>query len=207
MKTLITIILFLACGVCSTASAQDARTMFLTIPQQLLPLLSYNSRADLVDYAEANMTARTRNELYGESELKVLTADYLLLETTSSSTMQMKLLPIGDKTVVCVVKSVKAESVDSCISFYDSSWNELATADYFAVPSIRDFFAPEGATADNLAICDIYLVSLTLNPTDCSLVAEYTMPAYMSEDEAAEIAPLLRKLIYVWENGRFVLAE
>ena len=63
MKKLLTTILFLACGVLSTASAQDARTMFLTIPQQVLPLLSYNSRADLVDYAEANMTARTRNEL------------------------------------------------------------------------------------------------------------------------------------------------
>lgn len=207
MKKLLTTILFLACGVLSTASAQDARTMFLTIPQQVLPLLSYNSRADLVDYAEANMTARTRNELYGESELKVLTADYLLLETTTSSTMQMKLLPIADKTVVCVVKSVKAEAVDSRISFYDSSWNELETAEFFAVPSIRDFFTPAGATDDNLALCDIYLVSLSLNPADSSLVAEYTMPAYMGEDEAAAISPLLRKLVYVWKNGRFVLTE
>ena len=198
------IVLFLGC-VALQLSAQDMRGVFLNAPDEIFPLLEKGYRADLVDYIDAGMKAKVTNRLDGTTELEELGDDYMRLATTASSAMQLKLLPLAGDTVICVVKSVKAEAVDSRIYFYDKGWNMLDDGKFFDYPQIGDFFAADGDGA--LDMCDIYLVSLTLSAVDDTLVAEYTMPVYMSADDAAKITPLLRKLVYRWDGRRFVIGQ
>ena len=201
-KLMFFVVLLFGCLV-SRVSAQDMRTVFLNAPDVVFPMLSSNDRADLVDVIEAGMTAKVRNRLDGVSVLAELTDDYLSLATTASSNMQLKLLPFNGDTVICMVKTVKAEAADSRICFYDKQWNRLDGSGMFTMPEISDFFvSPDDEYMD---MCDIYLVSLTLSAADNTLVAEYTMPAYMSVDDAGKIEPLLRKLVYRWNGGRFVI--
>lgn len=203
MRKLLFFVILLFGGAMTMASAQDMRTIFLNAPDKIFPLLTGNDRADLVDFIEADMKAKVSNRLDGASELHELGRDYLMLATTASSTMQMKLLPVKDDTIICVVKTVKAEAADSRICFYDKEWNPIDTGSKFSFPSIVDFFTSD---ADELVdMCDIYLVSLTLSAADNSLVAEYTMPAYMNVDDAKRVKPLLRKLTYRWNGERFVI--
>ena len=204
MRKLLFIIILL-CGAVSQIRSQEMRTIFLEAPDSVLPLLSKSYRADMVDYVDAGMTARVTNSLDGNSTLEELAADYMRLAVTASSTMQLKLLPLQGDTVICMVKSVKAEAADSRIYFYDKEWNMLDGRALFVYPSINDFFA---SAADAVAwsdACDIYLVSLTLSAGDNTLVAEYTMPEYMNVDDAAKVKPLLRKLVYRWSGERFVI--
>ncbi len=203
MRKLLFFVILLFGGAMTMASAQDMRTIFLNAPDKIFPLLTGNDRADLVDFIEADMKAKVSNRLDGVSELRELGRDYLMLATTASSTMQMKLLPVKDDTIICVVKTVKAEAADSRICFYDKEWNMLNAGGMFSFPSIVDFFTSD---ADELVdMCDIYLVALTLSAADNSLVAEYTMPAYMNVDDAKRVKPLLRKLTYRWNGERFVI--
>lgn len=203
MRKLMFFVVLLFGGLVSRVSSQDMRTIFLNAPDVVFPMLSINDRADLVDFIEAGMTAKVRNRLDGVSVLAELTDDYLSLATTASSNMQLKLLPFNGDTVICMVKTVKAEAADSRICFYDKQWNRLDGCGMFTMPEISDFFvSPDDEYMD---MCDIYLVSLTLSAADNTLVAEYTMPAYMSVDDAGKIEPLLRKLVYRWNGGRFVI--
>lgn len=205
MKRFLFLILYMLPCAASFVSAQDLRTLFMDAPDEVFPLLTKNMRADLVDFADAGMSAKVTNNLDGVSVLEKLGDDYLLLATTASSTMQLKLLPVQDGAIVCVVKTVKAEATDSRIRFYDLEWNRLDDSGMFTQPATRDFLVP-GTEADEIAdICDIYLVALSLNADDKTLVAEYTMPAYMSADDAAKVKPLLRKLLYKWDGERFVI--
>ena len=205
MKKILVVISLLLCGLSTPVSAQNIEKLFLTAPELVLPLLEYNSRADLLDYNSAGMNSGVRNLLSGYSYLPILSKDYLKLDMTDISTMQIKLLPTDADTVICVVNSVRAEVEDSRISFFDKSWNRLPTEQFFNAPGIKDFFRNPDSANIHMKVCDIYLVSLKLNAVDDSMVAEYTMPGYMSEDAAATITPLLRRLVYRWENGRFVL--
>lgn len=204
MKKLLFIIILL-CGAVSQMRSQEMRTIFLEAPDSVLPLLSKSYRADMVDYVDAGMTARVTNSLDGSSTLEELAADYMRLAVTASSTMQLKLLPLQGDTVICMVKSVKAEAADSRIYFYDKEWNLLDGRALFVYPSINDFFASATDAAIWSDACDIYLVSLTLSAGDNTLVAEYTMPEYMNVDDAAKVKPLLRKLVYRWNGARFVI--
>ena len=203
MRKLMFFVMLLLCSVVARVQAQDMRTLFLNAPDGIFPLLSSNDRADMVDFIEARMTAKVTNRLDGVSVLRELTADYMSLATTASSTMDIKLLPVQGDTVICVVKTVKAEAADSRVCFYDKQWNLLDVDTFFSLPAISEFFV--SPTDEYMDMCDIYLVSLTLSAADCSLVAEYTMPAYMSVDDAGKVRPLLRKLVYRWNGKRFVI--
>lgn len=205
MRKLLFLILFMLPGAASLVSAQDLRAIFRDAPDELFPLLTKNMRADLIDYADAGMAATVTNNLDGVSVLEELEDDYLLLATTASSTIQLKLLPMQGGTIICMVKSVKAEATDSRIRFYDMEWNRLDAGGMFTPPAINDFFVPEADVSGIEDICDMYLVALSLDAAGNTLVAEYTMPAYMSSEDASKVKSLLRKLVYRWNGERFVI--
>lgn len=204
MRRFLILILFLCCRA-AVLPAQDMRAVFKNAPDEIFPLLSKNDRADLVDYIDAGMAAKVTNLFDGKSELLALDEDYLLLATSASSTVQLKLLPLLGDTLICEVRTVKAEASDSRIAFYDMDWNRLDSGTMFSFPAISDFFVAATDAVEYADVCDIYLVSLKMNPDDNTLVAEYTMPDYMNIEDAGEVKPLLRKLVYNWNGQRFVI--
>lgn len=204
MRRYITALFLLFSAILSTVCAQQIRSFFMSAPDDVLPLLTKNMRADLIDYIDADMSAKVNNLLDGVSSLDTLGTDYLRLKSSSSSTIEMALLPYEEVNLICVVKSVKAESEDSRIDFYDSSWKHIESESFFKAPAIKDFFVPSDTMGKYMDMCDLYLVSLRLRKPDNVLVAEYTMPSYMDEENAKVIIPLLRKLVYRWTADGFV---
>jgi hypothetical protein len=103
-----------------------------------------------------------------------------------------------------MVKGVKAEATDSRLFFYDRSWRALSCDSLVEEPAIDEFFASADSAAVYSPRCDIYLVRYSLDSEDALLTAEYTMPAYMNNDDAAKVAPLLRVISYRWNGRKFV---
>lgn len=201
-KHILALSLFL--GVLSTSVAQNMSSLFVEAPDSVFPLLDKSLRADCIDFLDAGMKYAITNKLDGKSTLLELTADYMLLESTPVSTVQLKKLPMDEDFVICVVNTSVAESADSRVAFFSSSWERLPANRFFSAPSIRDFFSSQSA-ADELAdICDIYLVSLKLDAANTLMVAEYTMPSYMNEEDAEKVTPHLRKISYRWNGAGFV---
>jgi hypothetical protein len=203
MRKLFSVIAVLVGGFAMQLQAQSMREAFLKAPEELFPLLTDLCRADLIDYFDAGMTAKVTNKLDGVTVLESLDDDFMQIATTRSSSVQVKMLPCADDTLFCVVRSVKAEVADSRIDFYDSNWNRLPVDGRFAYPAISDFFVSDAEKY--IGLCDMYLVSLTLNADDCTMVAEYTMPAYMNDGDAEKVLPLLRRIVYRWNGKRFVI--
>ena len=188
---------------CGSAQAQDLRTLFIEMPDTLLPLLTDNDRRDMIDFWDARMSASVVNRLDGKSRITALTDDFLSVELSRSSSMQIKMLNVeGGDTLLCIVNTVGAEAYDSRIHFYNSRW-ERVDGLKFAMPSIVDFFLPSDSVDKALAVSDIYLVKLSLSADSDSLKAEYTMPLYMSRSDSARVAPQLRPLHYRWTGKRF----
>lgn len=197
------LLILLVC-VCCCAQAQDVRTLFMEAPDSVFPLQPKRMRVELVEFANAGMRYELENALEGKSVIEVLADDYMLLRSSASSTVQVKLLPCGKDFVICVVNTVAAEAADSRIAFFDGKWRRLATASFFSFPEIADFFVSPGENREEVGLCDIYLVSLGLNKDNLSIVADYTMPDYMSDEDAERVRPLLRSIVYEWNGERFV---
>ncbi|MBR6806702.1 MAG: DUF3256 family protein [Bacteroidaceae bacterium] len=205
MKRYITILL-LSLLMALPAMAQNMRTLFVGMPDSIIPLLTETNRADCVDFIDAGMRAQVSNRLNGKSELLQLTDDYLKLKMSSHSSLEMKLLPrIEGDTLICIIRSVCAEACNSIVSFYTKEWKECrGDSAYFKYPQIKEFFNAGDSLGKVLDIADIYLVQLSLSPANTDVEATYTMPAYMSKADSAFVSKYLQKIVYRWDGKRFI---
>ena len=74
--------------------AQEMDAVFVAMPDQYVPQLENAWRKDLIDLYNSGKEAKLKNTMNGFSTLKKLTDDYLLLQVTERSTVEMKLLPL-----------------------------------------------------------------------------------------------------------------
>ena len=192
--------------------AQEAKALFDSIPESVLPLLSSVNRADFIDFLESKMKAEVKNKLDGTSEMTDLTNNYIRIKLTERSTWEMKVLPVNDSTnVVCVVSTVCGPVCDSSVTFYTANWKKVPASDYIELPVMDDYFQlTDSARLDDYTLyrnkMDMLLATATVSKEADTLTFALTTPQYAgnrSDDEGKEIADVeafLRKpLVYVWE--------
>lgn len=193
------------------AAAQDMASVFVAMPDENVPQLENEWRKDLIDLYHAGKEAKLKNTMDGYSVLKKLTDDYLLLESTGRSSIEMKLLPLVNNTkVICVVNTVKGPAPDSRVSFFTTEWEPLDSADLF-IPVASEWFLKEDADKNSNAyreatsLLDINLVKYTLSPDDQTLTATFTTPLYLGKEEREKVIPFIKETpkVYTWKKFRF----
>ena len=190
---------------------QDMKTVFVAMPDSLTPLLTKVNKEDCIDFLASNMKAEVKNRFDKPAEMKVLTEDYMQLQMTENSTLEMKLLPLNDSVkVVCMVKTVCASACDSNIHFYSSDWKEeLSSADFLQKPSQDAFFLQADPASEEYVLArktaDVNLMKAVLSKEDATLTFIYTTPDYMNKETREKLEPYLRKdpVVLQWQDGKF----
>ncbi len=191
--------------------AQDMKTVFVAMPDSVTPLLTKVNREDCIDFLASDMKAVVKNRFGNVAEMKVLTDDYVQMQMSEVSTLEMKLLPVNDSTkVVCMVRTVCGSACDSSIRFYASDWSrELDAKDFLQVPSGDDFFLPDDSLTDEAVLArkkaDMHVMKAMLSKDDASLTWLYTTPEYLNKEDREKLLPLLKKepIVLRWSEGRF----
>jgi len=191
--------------------AQNMKSVFIAMPDSITPLLSQVNKEDCVDFLDSNMKAEVTNRFGGKTEMKVLTDDYVLMQTTPGSTLEMKLLPVNDSTkVVCMVKTVCASACDSEIRFYASDWSkEFSKDDFLQQPDVETFYLPQDSVTEEYTLirkkADMHLMKVSLSKDDVSLTFIYTTPEYMNKEDKEKLLPYLKKepIVLQWQDGKF----
>jgi hypothetical protein len=191
--------------------AQDMKSVFIAMPDSIVPLLTQVNKEDCVDFLDSNMKAEVTTRFGGTAEMKVLTEDYVFLQTTPSSTLEMKLLPVNDSTkVVCMVKTVCASACDSEIHFYTSDWKgKMAVGDFLQKPEQEAFYLPnDSVTEESVLIrkkADMHLMKASLSKEDASLTFIYTTPDYLNKEDKKQMLRYLNPnpVVFQWKDGKF----
>lgn len=199
------------CAFVFGAKAQDVGALFVAMPDGEIPQLESAWRKDLVDLYNSGKEARLKNTMNGFSALNKLTQDYLLLQVTERSTIEIKLLPLVNNTkVICMVKTVCAPVADSRVEFFTTEWEPLDASDMFA-PVAPDWFIREDADRNSAAFLDAVsrldmdLTEYRLSPDSLTLTATYTTPQYLSREDRRRVIPFLKESpkVYVWDKHHF----
>lgn len=209
MKRLILTLLICVCSL--GAKAQDMAAVFTSMPDQYIPQLENAWRKDLIDLYTSGKEARLKNTMNGYSSLLKLTNDYALLQTTESSTVEMKLLPLVNNTfVVCMVSTVDGPVSDSHVEFFTTDWQPLEAEDLF-IPASNDWYFKKGVNENSesfleaTSLLDLDLFEYNLSPDSLTLTATYTTPQYLSKEDQEKVAPYLSEpLVYKWEKSHFI---
>ena len=209
MQRILLIVLTFFCAM--PMVAQNMKSVFIAMPDSIAPLLTQVNKEDCVDFLDSNMKAEVTTRFGGTAEMKVLTEDYVFLQTTPSSTLEMKLLPVNDSTkVVCMVKTVCASACDSEIHFYTSDWKgKIAVGDFLQKPEQEAFYLPnDSVTEESVLIrkkADMHLMKASLSKEDASLTFIYTTPDYLNKEDKKQMLRYLNPnpVVFQWKDGKF----
>ena len=201
-----------ACMFCfMSVVAQDMKSVFVAMPDSVTPLLTKVNKEDCIDFLASDMKAIVKNRFGNVAEMKVLTDDYVLMQTSEVGTLEMKLLPLADSTkVICMVKTVNVPVADSSVRFYTSDWSQqLDVKEFLQLPSMDAFFLPNDSLKDEAILtrkkADMHLMKAQLSKEDTSLTFTYTTPDYLNEEDREKLLPHLRKepIVLRWSEGKF----
>lgn len=146
------------------------RDVLAEMPDSILPLLTKNNRLDCIDFIENNMTARVKNRYDQDSELKRLTEDYMQMQITAHSSVEMKLIQREQDTLLCMVRTYTAPAADSDVVFYNLKWEELDIRE--ERPQVEDFLEG-GADVDAVGLLkSLPLMRVSLSPDEPALTYE-----------------------------------
>lgn len=153
-KILLLSVLFL---VAASSSAQlKMRDVFAQLPDSVLPLMTLNNRLDCIDFIENNMEARVKNKFNDQVVLEALTGDYLSIRTSESSFVEMKLMPQGNDTLICVNRTYLGPVEDSDVRLYSLDWRFVRVVQR---PEVKEFLKSKDSilpwtpeTADTIAM-------------------------------------------------------
>ena len=219
MKLKLIYLLFLTLLPLKQAEAQEARTLFVQMPDSILPLLTEVNRADCIDFLDSHMRAQVTNRFGTRSEMTHLTPDYIAIDMTARSTWQMKVLPLATadssataQQVICTISTACGTACDSRIRFYSTDWKPLPTEQFLpAPPQKEDFLMPKPDAVDTyryrdaIQRADMNLTRIILSPDTCTLTFTFNTPAYLEKEAADELKPFIRRaLIYEWDGRKFI---
>ena len=212
INTLFIAIFFSVVGFFSPTSlqAQEAKTLFVNMPDSLSPLLTKVNRADCVDFLESKMKAQVENRFGKKSEMTELGKDFIRMQMSPQATWQMKVLALNDTTnVICTVATACAPVCDSSIRFYTTDWKPLIESPFITLPVMADFLnTPDSAGVyvfdEARRSADMLLMKADFNKENTELTVTFTTPDYMSKETAEKLKPFLRRpIVYRWKNGAF----
>ena len=191
--------------------AQNMAEVFVSMPDEYVPQLEDAWRKDLVDLYNSGENAQLKNNMNGTSRLVKLTKDYLLLESTERTTLELKLLPLVNNTfVICKIITVKAPVADSRIAFFSPDWKPLNASDLLE-PVTAGWFIREDADKESMAFqestsrLDMNLFEYKLSPDDYTLTQIYTTPQYTDKETQKKLRPFLKDSpkVYTWTKSYF----
>lgn len=208
--------LFFAITIFASGSlyAQEAKKLFISMPDSLCPLLTSVNRADCIDFLESKMKAEVDNRFGKKSEMTELSKDYIHMKMSPQTTWQMKVLALSDTTkIVCTISTACAPACDSRFSFYTTDWKKLSTSRYISLPALGDFLtAPDSSSIyafeEVRNSVDLLLMKADFNKENSELTIALTTIDYLSEEVAGKLKEFYRgPVVYKWMNERFVRKE
>ena len=192
----------------SAAEAQKMESYFISMPNDYIVLLEEAWRKDLVDIYKSGKPAVLENTMQGKSVMNKLTDNYLLLQSSESSTVELKLLSLVNNTyIICMIETVYAPVADSRVTFYSTEWEQIASDNIFT-PVGKDWFWKEDMDSSSPECwpqSELFLVKYSLSDENATLTAQYMTPLLFDE-ETQQLVKLSLKTepkIYEWKSGRF----
>lgn len=187
-------------------TAREAFT-YLNIPA--LEILKRTTRLDMLDYWDADSIYKATNAMEGLSWIEKCTPDYLKVQLTPVSTLELRILPVkkeGVITMAVYTVGTDMQAEDSEITFTDEKLHPLDTKKYFKQPKLEDFFdIPKGSLTSMKEIKEMVpfpTVAYTASPDSDELTARLTVEKYMNLDDYNIIRLFLKPSITMRWNGK-----
>lgn len=194
---------------CTKVSAQDIKPYFTIIPDNILGYVNIGLRKDLIDLYNAKQNAEVRNLLGGTTRMAFLSPQYLKLNLSASTDVEMRMIQSNDSTGYIVVnKTLKSTYPESVLSVYTSDWKSLPVNSFFSEPTVQDYLK-KSIPDDGLAILKgdipypVLRIEMDSLSNNLNVYPEFLKS--MSKESALRWKDHFTEepITYIWKEGRY----
>ncbi len=199
------ILLLLLCFT-TLANGQTVGDLFKAMPSELLPGLSDGNKTMLlVDTGQTSVPYAL-----GEVKKRVHNDDHLLIQTSNVGTIELKLLPVAqDSIIICVIRTVCAQACDSRIDFYTTGWEKIDDSTLLPPINREIFFDSSQKERENykyaVSLPGIYPVLAKFSDNGTDLLLAFDFKEHLDEQQIAEVLPFLKSdtIVLKWDRVSF----
>lgn len=199
----------------AAADTLTAADVFLELPVNVLDIVPRSARFEMLEYYKVDSIYKAPNAMEGLSWLNSVEPDFLEVQITDVSTLQLRLLPLakgGRLIMTLYTVGGDSQAADTDIRFFDPQMNEMPRDKYFKLPHLKEFFNLKGAITsvkELETMIPFPTVHYTASAGSTDLKAELTVGEFMNQDDYRIIKVLLKPdgLTYVWDGKQFRLKK
>ena len=196
------------------AGARTVTDLFVAEPGELFKIINVDDRRQLTDYIKnmPDTIGIDAPNLMGERSILLYAEDnYMVFHSSNSRTVELALMTRSKKdSVIVVVETYFLPSIDTEISFYDTSWQKLSTDKYFTMPQFSDLLQP--STPDDIQrdlrqkLPYVPIVVNDLGDGDhTTMTVSIALNGALTEADEKLYEPYLQTLTYRWKGNKFKL--
>ena len=196
MKRTITTLFFIIAIFSYCIGQTKMKDCFLSMPDTLCPYLTVLERTEMVTKYEKTDTTGVVNKFQGNSKIEFLDEDYVKVNLTTVSDLQIKLFVnnSGDENI-CFVRTLRLPQVQSQVMIFDVNWNLKMTSERI-VPSYSELLT----RPDEMSEDDFELAVNNLFP--------YLYSAELSaSSDILTLRPVIAFDIYADDNVREIMSK
>ncbi|MDE6866267.1 MAG: DUF3256 family protein [Muribaculaceae bacterium] len=189
-----------------------SRDVFLNLPLKTLDILDRSEKMDMLDYYDADSIYNAPNGMEGLSHLIKVTPDFLSVQLTKVTSMQILILPPGKGPAAMTLYTIDSdgEAADTEVSFFDSYFNELERKKYLQYPDILDFFnIPDKDVRNKIEdLVPFPTIEFQVVPGSTDLRAVLTVGEYMGKEDYDFIKKYMKEsLLYRYDGKSYRLVK
>lgn len=206
--------MLMLCG-CSVVSAfaQSMDSLFVHIPNEVLPMLVRNTRLDMLDLYNCGMKAEVENDFGGRACLLQKDSVHLLVQTSNVSRLELRVLPSDGDTLLGCVRTVETPAAYSQVQFFTRNWKPVRSplSDEVAFSACwkpaEDFSDDRKEELRRALLPARYLVSWQQSAEGQPVLCyEVSVTVLMSKD-AEDARRCLKPAKWVWQKKKLVRLE
>lgn len=191
------------------------RDVWLSMPDSINVYVDSVMRHDLITFHDMGLTSEITNTFADVTSIDTLGETYMSVTLSSSTQMQMRLLPTVDSTrILCVVKTFRdAEGYgESDVRFFSTDWLPLTGS--YGLPSandeqalLRDYLTqPDTMSnerfAELSAMLDPVMLCAELATDEPAITLTLSTPLLRKEEET-EVRAIIKQNKLNWQGDTF----
>ncbi len=201
------IILFFLISISLLSSGQTMNDLFKSMPSEYLPAFSEANKTMLLVDSSLSVIPYALGEIVRLD----YTDTFLSLKTSEVGTMQIKILPLVNKTkIIALIKTVCSTVCNSNIQFFTSEWEEVEKSSLLPEIPYYTFFdstkleTPEFKWA--ISKIDMYPLQFQFKDGGSDLQVKLDINNHLSAQDSITIKPYLIKetIDLSWNKSTFV---
>lgn len=180
-------------------NAQNMRQIWLEMPDSIVPYLNRSLRTELADYVTMGMKSEVRNALRDTTRIEKLTDDYILVQLSNATKLEIKSL---DASTIVMVQTWCGPLAESKLLLFSNNWEvkplNIDVSPMFVKPDTMS----QQRYSELLDMANVTMNEMQLSVKDNSLIIKYSVPLLSSTDKK-EMQAILRQRKLNWNGTTF----